>query len=312
MQKMAKITPLEPHLQKIANEELNEVESRIEQDLKDIRKWLEHQPHLKVRQDDQFLIQFLRGCKYSLEKAKEKLDMYYSLKSKFPEIMNVTNVDEPEFREIHRLGCFQDLPLPLNGIGPRLILLRFNFSTSQYKIDEICRPGCAAHEVMLINDPYACICGLSYIVDMGQATANHYLQMTPNFCKKMVTFLEKSLPFRIKSVYYVNVTPAAQQFFRILFQFVSEKLKQRIKILGHDFKELHQYVAPKYLPKDYGGEQPSLSELALEYDKIWDTYRQYFKDNANYGSDESLRPGKPLDIDGLFGVGGSFRKIAVD
>lgn len=101
---MVDINSLSPELQKIACEELNEVPSRIVDDLTALREWLQHQPHLKVRQDEQFLVQFLRGCKYSLEKAKEKLDMYFTLKSQYPAMFNVIDVDDPKFREIHRLG----------------------------------------------------------------------------------------------------------------------------------------------------------------------------------------------------------------
>lgn len=82
--------------------------------------------------------------------------------------------------------------------------------------------------------------------------------------------------------------------------------------MGHDIAELHQHIPPQYLPKDCGGELPSLDQIDNEALKIWDVYRDFFKANANYGSDENLRPGKPLDIDGLYGVGGSFRKLVVD
>lgn len=101
---MTQISPLSAELQKIAIEELGEEPLRISEDLSNLREWLQHQPHLKARQDDQFLIQFLRGCKYSMERAKEKLDMYFSLKTKYPEMFNVIDVDNPKFREIHRLG----------------------------------------------------------------------------------------------------------------------------------------------------------------------------------------------------------------
>ncbi|XP_075167488.1 alpha-tocopherol transfer protein-like [Haematobia irritans] len=101
---MVSIIPLSEHLQNIAINELGEVPSRLSDDLFALRQWLKHQPHLRARDDDQFLVQFLRGCKYSLEIAKEKLDLYFSLKSKYPEMMNMTNVDDQKFRQVHRLG----------------------------------------------------------------------------------------------------------------------------------------------------------------------------------------------------------------
>ena len=88
-----------------------------QEDLKALRSWLEKSPHLKeARQgatmlhistrfsinckaklfcwdlmdllemfsDDGKLLQFLRGCKFSLERTKEKLDLYNSCRSKLP------------------------------------------------------------------------------------------------------------------------------------------------------------------------------------------------------------------------------------
>lgn len=112
---MLEIIPLSEELQKIANEELNEVPSRVAEDLAALRLWIKHQPHLKVREDDQFLVQFLRGCKYSLERSKEKLDLYFSLKSKYPTMLNVTNVDDAKFREVHRLGYVKNIVPTVEG-----------------------------------------------------------------------------------------------------------------------------------------------------------------------------------------------------
>lgn len=83
---MAQIRPLTPELQKKAIEELFEEPSRIEQDLEAFKQWIKKSPHIKGRTDDQFLISFLRGCKYSLERAKQKYDLYYTLKTHIPEL----------------------------------------------------------------------------------------------------------------------------------------------------------------------------------------------------------------------------------
>lgn len=68
----------------------------------------------------------------------------------------------------------------------------------------------------------------------------------------------------------------------------------------------------EYMPIDYGGKNGLLSELCLEYGKFWDEYREYFKDNAKYGTDEHLRLGEALKFDADFGTGGTFRKLNVD
>lgn len=101
---MANIRPLTKELQEIARYELNEVTERVPQDLKDFKEWIAKQPHLKPRTDDQFLISFLRGCKYSLEKAKIKIDKYYTLKTKYPDFYTITNVLDPKVKELVSLG----------------------------------------------------------------------------------------------------------------------------------------------------------------------------------------------------------------
>jgi hypothetical protein len=81
---MASARPLSEALAKKAREELNETPERVEQDLATIRDWLIHTPHLNARTDDQFLVPFMRSCKFQLERMKEKLDRYYSARASIP------------------------------------------------------------------------------------------------------------------------------------------------------------------------------------------------------------------------------------
>lgn len=101
---MANIKPLPEKLQIVAETELGEVEERIPKDLLALRTWIEQQPHLNARLDCQFLIQFLRGCKYNFEKAKEKIDLFFMLKSKFPAFSNATDVNGVKFRKLFDYG----------------------------------------------------------------------------------------------------------------------------------------------------------------------------------------------------------------
>lgn len=91
---MAEIRPISAELRQVAETELNEVPARLPDDLKALRDWLAKQPHLKARQDAQFLVAFLRGCKFSLEKAKSKLDYFYTLKTMMPEVFANRQMDE--------------------------------------------------------------------------------------------------------------------------------------------------------------------------------------------------------------------------
>ncbi|XP_075165185.1 alpha-tocopherol transfer protein-like [Haematobia irritans] len=309
---MAQIKPLSAELQKVACEELCEVPSRIPEDLAALKLWIQQQPHLKARLDDQFLIQFLRGCKYSIEKAKTKLDHYHAMKTKYPKFFSPTNVDDPKFRECHNLGIMVPLPIPLNDNGPRILPYRFSYPTNKYSLEELLLPLNALHEVLLMSDPYACIHGIIYMIDLSQATSSHFMQLAPSAMKKLVNFYEKTNPLRLRAICYINASPLAEQFFKVVLSCLSEKVRQKVLICDKDISKLYEQIPQKYLPKEYGGSNGCLEQLTKDYNKVWDEYREYFKENAQYGTNESLRPGKPLDFDDVFGVGGTFRKINVD
>lgn len=98
------IRPLTPELQKVAIEQLKEDPARLEADLQAFKTWIQQQPHLNPRMDDQYLVAFLRGCKYSLERAKSKLDRFYTLRTKYPELFRPSSTTEGKFREIHQTG----------------------------------------------------------------------------------------------------------------------------------------------------------------------------------------------------------------
>lgn len=59
--------------------------------------------------DDQFLVSFLRGCKYSYEKSKEKLDMYFTVRSAIPEFFDDRDPSYNNLREAIRRGYIQNI-----------------------------------------------------------------------------------------------------------------------------------------------------------------------------------------------------------
>lgn len=71
-------------------------------------------------------------------------------------------------------------------------------------------------------------------------------------------------------MYEVHVihAPAITQFIFSLFkQFVKPKIFERF-MFHEDIEELHKFVPVAYLPKDYGGEEPSLDEFRGIFFKV--------------------------------------------
>lgn len=105
---------------------------------------------------------------------------------------------------------------------------RFSYSPDNLNIEDIYPPTCAMFEITFLTDPHASIHGFVFVFDFGECTASHLLQFTPTFCKKVISFLEKSMPCRIRAAYFINVPSVAQQILRVIFTLCSEKLRQRV------------------------------------------------------------------------------------
>lgn len=118
------IRPLSKELQKVALDELNEVPERLEEDIRVIRKWISQISHIKSRDDDQFIVCFLRGCKFSLEKAKQKIEQFYTARTLTPEFFANRDVNDKTLQEIMDNGFILPLPVDESSSEPRVILTR--------------------------------------------------------------------------------------------------------------------------------------------------------------------------------------------
>lgn len=119
------LRPLSKQLQEKAEKELNENPKRVESDINAIRDWLEKQPHLIAKKgdyddvivmklcwidfffflDDQLILSFLRGSKFSLERTKERLDMFYTMRTLLPEFFKNRDPLQPQLQHILKQGC---------------------------------------------------------------------------------------------------------------------------------------------------------------------------------------------------------------
>ncbi|KAL7734718.1 hypothetical protein ACLKA6_011007 [Drosophila palustris] len=310
---MPNIRPLTPELQKTAIEELNEKPERIDQDIAALRLWINQQPHLSARTNDQFLVNFLRGCKYSVERAKSKLDRYYTLRTKYPEYFAGCNVDVDKLLILFRIGTCVFLPRPLHDNGPRIAIHRMGaYDPEKQSLIDINRAIGLMNQIVLNEDDYAIINGVIHIIDLANVKMAHISQMTPSYAKKMTVFQEEALPTRTKATHFINTPAGFDTVFNVFKPLMSKKQQGRLHVHGSSLETMFEQIHQKYLPAEYGGENGSYVALVKEWEERISAYRNYWVEEKNYGADESLRPGKPVDFESLFGMEGSFRQLNVD
>ncbi|XP_017479761.1 PREDICTED: clavesin-2 isoform X2 [Rhagoletis zephyria] len=287
---MAQIRPLAPELAAVAAAELNEVESRIAGDIVELRQWIEEQPYLTTRTDDQFLVGFLRFCKYNMDDTKKRIEYYYTYKSTAGDFLKSRRIDDKVYG-ICRAGIFATLPKPVGPGGPRIHFTRMGqIDTSLYTAKDIFRFIMFRSEIEANTDDNWIISGVLEIIDFSKIPYALLRQFEPNLFKKMAAFLEYGVPTNLVGTHIVNASMDAQ----IILNLVRLVMKQKELLHIHSSLEsLHKAIGKEYLPVEYGGTNGTYEEAMTHFEQQLNEFSDYFDEDEKYGVDEKLREIEP-------------------
>lgn len=306
------VRALTPVLAEKARKELNEDPKRLNNDLQSIKEWIAKQPHLIARTDDQWLLAFLRGCKFSLERTKEKLDLFYSIRGTAPELFSI-KYNSPLFDEIFNLGSIVLLPKTGGPDAPRVSLVRpGKYDPNKYNVLDVIAVSNIMMKISLVDDDNSTVVGFQSIIDLEGVTMAHFLQMTPLTMKKMVIMGQDAVPFRMKGTHYLNTPPGFETIFNAMKGMLNEKNKNRLFVHNKDIEGMYKYIPKDILPSEYGGNGGTTEEIIEYWKNKINEYDSWLQDDEKYGTDESKRVGKPKTSEDMFGVEGSFRRLEFD
>ncbi|XP_055848252.1 alpha-tocopherol transfer protein-like [Episyrphus balteatus] len=305
------IRKLSPELTKTAQENLGERPDHLLDDIEALRSWINKQPHLISRDDDQFIVTFLRFCKFSLEESKRRLEAYLTCKTFYPELFRVRPVDS-NVLDIVRSGFTCTLPNPHPTNGSRICITQFaQFDPQKFKLRDMFKVNFMQFELLAFEDDVAGVNGIEQVIDLKNCTFQQTLHVNPIDLRKVSTYHEKCVPFRIHRVHVINFRRELQGIYRVAVGFVPSGVP--FEILLHEKEEdLFNYIPQESLNDDYGGSNGKKTDLIEELVKSFQDHEEYFQKDEILGTNEKLRREPYLNLQTDFGVEGSFRKLEVD
>lgn len=303
--------PISKELNDKAAQELNEDPKRVQETLKMFHEWINKQPHLNVRSDDQHLITFLRGCKWSLQLAKQKIDYFYTLRTLLPDLFRSRDPMSDEIQLLLKSRCISLLPNEEGYIGPKTFFLAFN---TEVPFLTIMKALFMSIEILMKEDDNSVISGFQVITDYKTITPGYMLQFTPALVKKCAICIENMYPLRMKGHIGINVPKGLVVIYNNLARpFLSDKLKERMNFLTEcNWKETMSRDIQSILPQEYAGDNPPLNYISDQWAQKVMSYRDWFLEDDAYRCDESRRPLATKAYDQELGMEGSFRKLLID
>ncbi|KAJ2940271.1 hypothetical protein O0L34_g11841 [Tuta absoluta] len=290
--------------------ELNEDVNTRDKDLEAIKEWMRKQPHLPDSWDDNRIMTFLRGCSFSLEKTKRKLDMYFTMRAACPEFFTNRDMTMPNLADLASRA--QGPPLPgLTPEGRRVTICRGldkNLDTNQ--LNDAFKVAMMIGDVRLAEEKEG-VAGDIYILDASIVAPSHLGKISPSAIKKFLICVQEAYPVKLKQVHVVNASPIIDTVVNLVKPFLKEKIKNRI-FIHTDLESLYEHVPREMLPEEYGGNGGSLDDINKAWLKKLVEYKPWFEAQESIKANEALRPGKPTNYDELFGIDGSFRQLSID
>lgn len=299
------VRTLPSDLQKIAANEINEEPNRVPSDIQAIKEWMIKEPHLNGRTEDQWILRYLRGCKFSIQFTKDKIDNYYSLRSTVPQFFKNRDPMLPEIQ--HVLNQKITTALNTNISGPQTVILRLENWDEGTTLATVAKINLMVLEILLNENDYMLL-GQYAIIDLQNLDLVRLSELSVTAIRNLAA-LHYAYPVRPKCIIFLNAPTLVMKLYNTFSYLLREKIRNRVRFYSKkNLKSIQEMIPISILPKEYGGEA-CWDKLGDYWKQKVESYRDWFIDDDKYGVDESKRLKKKYDLDY---VDGNFRKLEVD
>uniref|UniRef100_A0A8D8QMH1 Alpha-tocopherol transfer protein-like n=1 Tax=Cacopsylla melanoneura TaxID=428564 RepID=A0A8D8QMH1_9HEMI len=271
-----------PELQEIARNELRELPEIVQPAIDELRALLKEDEEITCpHENNAWLVRFLRPTKFYPESAHKLIKNYYSFKVKHKDLYNGLKPSKEE--NVFHHNVLYVLPLRDNK-GRRILVLELgkNWKHKKVCLDEVFKGAVLFLEAAML-EPTSQIAGAQVIFDMDGLSLQQAWQFTPTFAKRIVDWLQDSVPIRVKGIHVVNQPTIFNMVFALFKPLLREKLKNRIIFHGTDRDSLHKHLNPECLPETYKGTMDIPLVTGEEWLSVLKTMDEEYEAISQYG-----------------------------
>ncbi|XP_058453630.1 clavesin-1-like [Malaya genurostris] len=280
-------SPPSAALLEVARRELRETPEVRETATVELRKLLHNATDLHYRDDDDFLLVFLRPCHFYPESALKMMRRIADFKKNYHPLMHNLYPEDEKLSFIEH-GIVNVLT-NRDRKGRRILILNVGkvWDPKQVSPEKLFRMLFLVHLVAQLEASTQ-INGVVIIMDFEGLSLKQVRALSPSFSRLLLTFIQEAVPLRMKEVHIVNQPYIFKMVWTLFKPFIGEKLKNRLEFHGSDTKKLHQYIDPSDLPKNYGGTRPPLDYGSREWYPCIEKYVDHISKWNTYGHANAL------------------------
>lgn len=239
--------------------------------------------------DDDFLLKFLRARKLNSDEAFLLVLNYYSQRKSDWQMVRPMGKGPCDYRHIYSLQTFTILPHrnPIDGSAVVICRKGSWYHGIQLNFFDGITPVLLCGD-LLTDDIDVQEKGLTVICDLAGIRTSWVLEvLPPSIIPAALSTAQGGYPARLTAVHIVNQPAMYNVVFAIGKNFVKRKLVNKVHLHGENIKDLHKFIDPRILPKEYLGTQPEISNLWFE--NLLYKNHDLFVRNSYYGFRKSKK-----------------------
>lgn len=152
--------------------------------------------------------------------------------------------------------------------GPRLVLVRNGaYDPSKVSFGELAQMRQLVSDIVMMEDDYAVVSGIIFVMDFSQVGASHLFQVSPSVMRKVSQYSEQALPLRVKASHFIDTPPGFEPVFNLIKPILPEKIQNRVSFPKDLKNKLFLNISSPPPPRSYLSTAANVKSCSKSYPK---------------------------------------------